>query len=301
MRTARRTAPAPARGEQGSTGSERAGLRRLTRLVLLGLLIGACSMERRTTSPSLVFASILPQKYFIDRVANGDAEVVVMVGPGANPATYEPSPRQMAELSEARAYFRIGVPFENAWIPRITSAYPELRMVDSSAGIRRIDGDPHVWTNPLLVKAIARNLQAAFSAMRPDRRDAYEANSLAFQRDLDALDAEIRAILRPIRNRKFMVFHPSWAYFAAAYGLEQISIEREGKEPGAKRLAQFIAQGKREQIKVIFVQAQFNRRSAETIAQAIGATVVVVDPLAEDYLSNMRDVARAFAAAMEGR
>ncbi len=274
-------------------------MRLLIPFALLILLAASCSAERGGGSRYLVFSSILPQKYFVERVAKGDAEVVVMVGPGANPATYEPSPRQMAQLSEAQAYFRIGVPFEEAWMPRISAAHPDLRIIDTSEGIRKIDGDPHVWTNPLMVRTIAVTLKEAFAAMIPARKAVYDANCSEFIRDLEALDAEIRAMLHPVKNRKFMVFHPSWAYFAAAYGLEQISIEREGKEPGAKTLERFIALGKKEQVKVIFVQAQFSRRSAETIAQAIGAQVVAVDPLAEDYIVNMRRVATAFAMAME--
>lgn len=266
-------------------------------------------------APIEVFASILPQKYFIERVGGERVAVSVMVGPGQSPATYEPTPRQMSQLSQARLYFRIGVAFEEAWLDRISVASPQMKMIDTRRGIplREIESarqeeaaaagggikDPHVWTSPLLVKIMAGHIRHALMATDPTHRDDYEKNYAVFAAELDQLDQWIRHLFQNIGSRSFMVFHPSWGYFADAYGLKQIAIESAGREPGPRTLSSLIEQGRKEQVKVIFVQQQFSRRTAETVAQAIGATVVVIDPLAEDYLDNLRHIAQAFAAAMQ--
>jgi zinc transport system substrate-binding protein len=197
---------------------------------------------------------------------------------------------------------------------RIAAINPDMRIVDVRQGIalRQVDqppganplpmgqgrADPHVWTSPPLVKLMAQNIRDALSEIDPAHRDEFFANNRAFAADLDRLDRDIRASLEGIGTRSFMVFHPAWGYFADTYGLKQVPIETGGKEPGARTLAQVIELGRREHVKAIFVQTQFSRRTAETIARAIGARVVAVDPLAEDYLNNLRRVALRFAEAM---
>jgi zinc transport system substrate-binding protein len=149
-----------------------------------------------------------------------------------------------------------------------------------------------------LVKIQAKTICEALTEEDPSHRAYYEANMKAFHRDLDQLDREIAHSLKDIKSRKFMVFHPAWGYFAHDYGLEQIPIEMEGKVPTAKSLHYVIEEAKEEEIKIIFVQKQFSKASAETVARAIGGRVVPMDPLARDYLSNIRQVADAFAGAL---
>jgi zinc transport system substrate-binding protein len=261
------------------------------------------------------FVSILPQKYFVERIGGKHIAVSVMVGPGQSPATYEPTPTQLSRLATARIYFGIGVEFEQVWLKRIAAGNPGMRVIDMRRGIatreiERSEGtrapvaqrgraDPHVWTSPPLVKIMAANIRDTLSQLDPAHRDAYRANCGSFAADLDRLDQDIRVLLKNVSTRNFMVFHPAWGYFADTYGLRQIPIEAGGKEPGARTLAHVIEVGRRERVKVIFVQAQFSRRAAETIAQAIGARVVAVDPLAEDYMNNLRQTARRFAEALQ--
>jgi zinc transport system substrate-binding protein len=263
-----------------------------------------------------VFVSILPQKYFLEQVGGRHVRVSVMVGPGQSPATYEPTPRQLMALGEARAYFRIGVPFEAAWMGRIAAANPGMAIIDTRRGIRlramdrphgrgdarRSQGleDPHIWTSPSLVEIQARTIRDALIDLDPGHRADYEHNWQRFAAELKALDAYIRERLRDVKDRNFMVFHPSWGYFAHAYGLRQIPIETEGKTPGARGLARLIEQARAMHIKVIFVQTQYSRRTAQAIAEAIGARVVAVDPLAEDYVQNLKHVTDVFAEAMSG-
>jgi zinc transport system substrate-binding protein len=158
--------------------------------------------------------------------------------------------------------------------------------------------DPHVWTSPPLVKHMAGTIRDKLAELDPAHTADFARNHDAFIRELDALDRDIRILLDPLTNRKFMVFHPAWGYFADTYDLIQVPIEREGKQPGARALAALIDQAQRENVRVVFVQPQFDRRQAEQVAQAMGGSVVAVDPLAADYIDNLREVARQFAEAL---
>jgi zinc transport system substrate-binding protein len=275
---------------------------------LCGILCLAAPLASFGDRPIVVVVSVLPEKYFVERVGGKYVEVTVLVGPGQDPHIYEPMPRQVALLDQAQVYFPIGMPFEQAWIPRIERANPKLRVVDLSAGLPGLGAetgqgshgvlDPHTWTSPPLVEAMAVKIRETLVRLDPARAAAYQANEAAFVRDLKALDEEIRKLLGPYRGRAFMVFHPAWGYFARTYGLRELAIESEGKEPGPKTLVSLIELAKTERIGTIFVQQQFSRRSADIVARAVGAKVVALDSLAEDYLANMRLVARRIAQAL---
>ena len=278
----------------------------------LSLLLAGCLAVVPVWAAVEVAVSILPEKYFVEQIGAEHVSVIVLVGPGQSPATFDPAPRQMSRLAGARLYFRIGVDFEDAWLARIEAVAPGMAVIDLREGItlRQMDRppgadgpgggmkDPHVWTNPLLVKRMAATIRDALIQIDPDHAADYRANHARFAAELDALDKDIRTLLAPFKGHRFMVFHPAWGYFADRYGLCQTPIEFEGKTPGARTLNQLLEQARAEGVRMIYVQSQFSRRIAETVAQAIGARVVAVDPLAEDYSANLRRVAQAFAQAM---
>ncbi len=258
-----------------------------------------------------------PQKAILEQLGGDRVAVSAMVRPGQSPHAYEPTPRQIAALARTDAYVLTGVPFEQAWIGRIRAANPAMRIVDGRAGIELRDYgahdgghdhgsnhdegalDPHVWTSPVLVKRMAVGIHAALVSMDPANEAHYDRRLSAYRKQLDVLDRDIRETLDGLPPASaFMVFHPSWGYFADAYGLRQLPIEREGKEPGARGLAAIIDQAKRENVRVVFVQPQFNARMAEQVARAIDGRVVAVDPLAEDYGDNLRRVASRIAEAI---
>lgn len=282
---------------------------------LIGLCLLAVFPGVINAEPLSTFVSILPQKYFVERIGGEHVRVSVMVGPGQSPATYAPTPKQMAEFNDAKVYFRIGVSFEAAWLGRIAKTNPGLKIVDNRARIRlhaiepgsrpdhatKAHGhyDPHIWTAPPLVKVIAAQIRDTLVDLDPAHATEYRANFRHFARDLHQLQHAIWETLPKENVGRFMVVHPSWGYFADTYGLQQIPLEQAGKEPGAKQLAQLIEQAKQENIRVIFVQQQFSRRNAEIVAQAISGKVVALDPLAEDYLQNMHLVAKSLAEAMD--
>ena len=271
---------------------------------LFGVLSSLC-----WAAPLEVFVSILPQKYFVERVAGDSVKVEVMVRPGMSPGNYEPTPQQMNALARSAAFFRIGVPFEETWLPRIQRAAAGLKVVDTRAGIalQPIDPDgktggrldPHIWTTPLLVKQQAAVIRDALIELRPSDRATFEAGYAAFAAELDRLDADIRDQLAGKKERRFLVFHPAWGYFARAYGLQQMAIEVEGKEPGPQMLSKIIDTARKEKIQVVFVQKQFSKKAAEAVAREIGGKVLEIDPLAEDFVGNTRAVAGALADAMQ--
>ena len=296
--------------------------------------------------PLRVFASVVPIQTFGEKIGGQHVDARVMVRPGFNPHTYDPTPQQITALAGAALYVRVGVPFEKAWMERIRSANPRMQVLDARDGIslREMEAhahdehgdeaehhqesghdhrhggeaphadhdehdahagehdheqDPHVWTSPPLVTHMVGRIRDKLSELSPDHAADFARNHDAFVAELRALDAELHTLLDPLPNRKFMVFHPAWGYFAESYGLTQVSIEREGKEPGARGLAALIDQAKQEQVKVVFVQPQFDKRQARKVAQAIGGVVVSVDPLAADYVDNLRRVGREFAKALQ--
>ena len=290
--------------------------RRTVFCALAGLALGLAA-GRATAAPLRVVVSLLPQRAIVEAVGGGFVTVEVLVGPGRNVHTYEPTPRQMAALAEADLILPIGVPFERAWLPRLKAAHPQLPVLDllAAAGIAPLpllghapaesgaeepagELDPHIWTDPLLVARLLPPLVAALAAADSMHAADYQAGAARFAAELAALDAEIRGLLAGLEGRRFLVFHPSWGYFAAAYGLVQVAIEHEGKEPGARSLAGIIARAKTEGIRVVFVQQQTATASAQAVAEAVGGRVIALDPLAPDYVENLRRSARLIGEAL---
>jgi zinc transport system substrate-binding protein len=262
-----------------------------------------------------VYVSILPQKYFVQQICKEFADVQVMVPPGASPATYEPRPKQMAAISNTRLYFSIGVPFEKAWLKKIAATNPDMVIVPTDQGIKKIPMavhrhrdkeepselgplDPHIWLSPPLVKIQAGTILKAVQEADPDRHTIYEVNYRAFISQLSDLDGELRNTFDGRQGLQFMVFHPSWGYFAATYGLKQVPIEIEGKEPKPAQLKELIERAREHGIKFIFVQPQFSSRSAKLIAREIGGQVIYADPMAENWAGNLQAVALKIRTAL---
>ena len=271
-----------------------------------------------------VFVSIVPQKYFVEQIGGPRVEVSVMVKPGASPATYEPKPRQMAKLSQAKIYFAIGVPFENTWLPKFTAANNKMHLIRTDKGIEKIpmadhmghvsehashnDGesqskrdakDPHIWLSPLLVKIQADHILEALVKADPANRNVYNTNHQNFIATLDAIHLALKQLFNDAAGGEFMAFHPSWGYFAQTYGLKQMPIEIEGKEPKPAQLKGLIEHARQNDIRAIFIQPQFSIRNAQLIAKAIKAEIIIADPLAENWPQNLVATAKKFKAAIK--
>jgi zinc transport system substrate-binding protein len=285
--------------------------------LISGVILLICSGPAQAGKKLAVFVSIPPQKYFLQQIGKQRVDVQVMVQPGVSPATYEPKPRQMAAISGAHIYFAIGVPFEKTWLKKIAAANPDMQVVHTDHGIPKIPMaanhteserhrekdhhgalDPHIWLSPTLVMTQARTILNALVEIDPAHRSVYEVNYRAFVSKLVALDDELKNIFAGKQGFQFMVFHPSWGYFARAYGLQQVPVEIEGKNPKPAQLKALIEHGKKKHINIIFVQPQFSSRSAGLVAKEIGGQVIFADPLAPDWSGNLREVAQKFKVAL---
>ncbi|WP_298753972.1 zinc ABC transporter substrate-binding protein [uncultured Arcobacter sp.] len=252
----------------------------------------------------IVTVSILPQKYFIEKIAMDKVFVNVMVQPGASPASYEPKTSQMKDLINSEIYFSIGVPFEEAWLGKFKDINKNMQIIDSSKGIKKIaiaqhhhEGevhhhneeilDPHIWLDPILVKVQAKNILDALVQIDKKNRNFYYDNYKNFLFELDALHLKLSTILKEVKGKRFMVFHPSWGYFAKRYELEQEAVEKEGKEPKSKEIIALINEAKEEGIKVVFVAPQFSKKSAEIIANGIGGKTIFIDPLSNKWKESL--------------
>lgn len=268
-------------------------------LFLPALLVGFAFHGTLSAAPTRVFVSVSPQKYFVERIGGNRVKVSVLVPAGADPHTFEPKPATMVELSRAGAWFTIGIPFEENLEPRLSSGNDELAIVRTEEGILRNDHgpggvDPHVWLSPRLVKVQAENILQGLIKIDPAGEKTYRGNARRFAAELDALDRELKTLFSGSRGKSFLVFHPSWGYLAADYGLVQVAIEVDGKEPKGADLGRVIELAREKRIRTIFVEPQSSSRSARTIAESIGAKLVTADPLAANWADNLRKVARAF-------
>ena len=301
-----------------------------------------------------VTVSILPQKYFVEKIAGDLVAVNVMVEPGAAPETYEPLPQQLAQLNNSSAYISIGVPFEEAWLEKIISANSDIVLVNSGEGIEKIeleghhhhhededehdehdhdeekaekdehdhddhdhDGekaekndedhdedeleslDPHIWLSPKLAKTQAENIYEALVEIDPSNESVYQENLDAFLTEIDEIDRQVEQMLASLSTREFIIHHPSWGYYAQDYDLEQISLELEGQEVSSAEFVELIQDAKSKQVKYVFAQPQFNNKTVETFAREIGAEVVILDPLAENWSQNILDTTNKLAQAMK--
>ena len=276
------------------------------RILLFGaILVAVCLIGAYLLIPQTekneekigVAVSILPQAEFVERIGGDKVKVTVMVPPGASSHTYEPTPSQLKEVSKAKMYAKVGsgIEFELAWMDKIASVNKKMLIVDCSKGIKLIDNDPHIWLSPRNAKIMVENIYQGLIKIDPANQEYYARNKEKYLQELDKLDNEITQALSGKKNRKIMVYHPAWAYFCRDYDLEQIPIEKEGKEPTPQGIASLIKQARENNITVVFASPQFNTKTAETIAKEINGKVVLIDPLAENYLENMRKVAEAFA------
>ena len=275
--------------------------------LVLGLAAGCLAAE-----PLAVAVSILPQKYFVERIGGDAVRVTVMVPPGADPHSYEPRPRQMAELSASALYLAIGVDFERAWLKRLRSASPKLKVVRTDEGIPKRpmaaagghrhgagEPDPHIWLSPPLVKTLSGNILQALAAADPGNRAAYEERCARFLQQVEALDAELKTVFADRQGTRFIVLHPAWGYFADAYGLEQIPIEVEGKDPKPAQLQNLIQEARSRGITAVFVQPQFSTKTAELVAREIGGQVIAADDLAENWPENLRATSQRLRSALK--
>lgn len=276
------------------------------------------------------FVSILPAAYFVERVGGPNVEVSVLVGPGQDPHTFEPTPKLMAKLANAQVLFKMGFPFEETLIKKVGSSFKNVEVVDLQQGIKLRamteeeseaeeaehghgeaeehghdheagEMDQHTWLDAQLAKVQAKTIADTLIRIDPGHKDQYEKNLKAFQADLDAIHEQLKKALAPVKGKSFFAFHPAYGYFGDAYGLKQVPVQIGGKEPTARQLARLIELAKEDGVRIIFVQPQFSKKSAEALAKSIDGAVVPLDDLAPDYLKNLQEMATKLDSALQAQ
>lgn len=255
----------------------------------------------------VVTTSILPTAFFVERIGENDIEVNSIVRANADPHSFEPKVSDMKKLELSNIFFAVGIEYEDIWLDKFSKAYPNLKIIKTQGENIKYNKishhnhdhshdefDTHIWLDPIMVKDQAKIIAQALSQKYPQNAKIYSQNLDKFIQDIDKLDAYIKDSLKDIKNRKFMVFHPSWGYFAKRYHLTQIAIESGGKEPKPAALAELIKKANQEDIKVIFVSPGFSQKSAQLIAEQTGAKLIEIDHLSKDWLNNMYKIAQIF-------
>ena len=288
-------------------------MRRYFTIILISLFtlsfFSACKQKTAANTKPVVFVSILPQQYFVQRIAGDRYHIEVMIPPGMGHSDYDPTPQQMKELANAKLFFRIGyIVFEDAWMKTIAGNNPALGIINTSIGtdimqegesIIEIPGntttdkhnesgvDPHIWLSPKEARIQAKHYLDAFIKLDPSGTAFYTKNYTDFINDINKLDDTLKVELAPLKGHKFMIYHPALTYLARDYGLQQISIEYAGKEPTAAYLFKLVDVAKKEHIKVVFIQLQYDTKNAAAIAKEIHARLIQFDHMAPDWLDNM--------------
>lgn len=264
--------------------------RSLTFLLFFQLLgLSSCQYEYKIDE-RLLTVSIEPLRYITEAIAGDCYTITTLTPEGVSPESYMPTPQQFAKMNDGSAYIYIGsLGFEMQNISKIIENCPHLYVVDVSSNIPAIthqhscdasdSADPHIWTSPENIKIIARNICKALVHMDSTNTLIYKENLVKFNHHIDSIDYAIRHQLKDLKHRTFLINHPALAYFAKQYKLHQLSIEHEGKEGSAERVAQLIEQCKKDSVKTVFIQKQNSGRAAQRIAEEIGAKTVTINPL----------------------
>ena len=283
----------------------------------VGLVAGFAACTDMVNSPQSDMAvTIQPLKYIIEGITGDDFTIDVIVPNGASPETYEPTPKQIIALNNSKMIFSTGlIEFENALLGRLRN---QSSIVNLSQGIELIEGtcshnhskathnghshshgiDPHIWTSPRELKAMAEN---AYNAIAKSYSDStkYLAAYEVLMTELDALDKECEKLCNNADSKAFVVYHPALTYFARAYGIEQITVESDGKEPSAKHLASIIEQAKQKGVKCVLYQTQYPRSVVEVLAKDMGIEAVEFDPLAENITEDILQITHTITGIKE--
>ena len=286
----------------------------MKKIALFILLIGFGCSPRPTPETPIVSVSILPQKYIVEKIAGDLVQVQVLVPPGASPELYSLMPSQMKDLSASEAWLRIGkIGFEEGWTDKIQQAIPQLKIIDTSVQAEWIAGeeeehgdhihlhgiDPHIWSSPREMSGIATETYRTLVALFPEKEGELTARHEAFQQEISQLDIDLKNQFDQLENKKFLIFHPALSYLARDYGLEQIALEVDGKEPSPNHMKSVVELARTANIRVIFIQKEFDRENARQLANEIGGEVIQIDPLNENWEGQLREIASKITSTQQ--
>lgn len=282
-------------------------MRKIIIISTLLLSITACAPQQPTGEQTL-YVSILPLRGLVGDIVGDDFDIEVLVPPGASPETFEPTPRQFVALNNARLIFNVGlIDFETTLMSKVEDRQKVVNLSDS---VELIAGscshcghahahphgvDPHIWTSPKALQQMAANAYEAIRRVYPDSVK-YEKNYRRLTEKLRELDREVADRIAKSGVDRFVIYHPALTYYARDYGLQQIAIEADGKEPSARQIAQLIRAAREDGVRRIFYQSEFPASTVEVIAEDIGAEPVEIDPLREDVFANLLEITELITA-----
>ena len=281
-------------------------LKYLLSLILAFPSIGLFAADSRP----MLLVSVAPYKYFVEKIAGDTVDVMLMVPAGASAHTYEPTPRQVLTASKAEMWFIIGESFEGRVLPSFKAHNASLETVDLRKGVDLIIADPrsgacccccadcqdlHIWLSPKEAKIQAVTIADALSRRYPAYSEKYQSALKELLHELDQLNSDISAQLKPLKNRLIFVSHPAYAYFCRDYDLKQLSVEVEGKDPTPQQMTKLLNQVREAKTRRIYIQPQYSNKGAKLFASEIGAEVITLDPYSEDYFKSMREIAKQFS------
>ena len=266
-------------------------------LALCAALAG-CSGAPDAEERLQVAVTIVPQAWLVEQLGGDRVSVTTLVTAGESPATYQPSDAQVSRLIRSAVFFRIGVACEySPWFEAI-ERLGRVEIIDLRQGVGEVR-DPHIWLSPMRLKRQARTVAETLERLDPVSRDHYRRRLAGLEERLDALDAELHQRLAPFAGRAFLVFHPSWFYFAEDYGLRQLALEIEGKVPSDAEITRLQRAAREEDLSVVFFQPQITGRAVQAVAATISGRTEMLDPLAADVAANLRRVADRLVASFE--
>jgi zinc transport system substrate-binding protein len=280
-------------------------------LVIFGVIIYSLNFkksESNNVEKTVVAVTIAPEKAFVEAVCGELAEVVVMVPPGSSPANYEPSAKEMVDFSKSKLYFSIGVPTEEANIIPKTKDLKDMKVVSLNEEVTKVypdvqlssgGRDPHIWLSPKRAIVMVNTIASEMGELDPKNKDTYKKNAKEYIAKLNQLDLDIKTSLEGVKSPKFIVYHPAFGYIAADYGLKMYALEEDGKEASSERLKEMIDFAKKENIKTIFYQAEISSEQAKSFADEIGGKTTKLDPLAQNYIENLKNMSNLIAEVME--
>lgn len=269
-------------------------------LIFISLFISSCSSNNEKANNNIT-VTIEPLRFFTERIAGDRFSVQTMVPSGSSPETYEPTPRQLVYLSHSCLYIKIGkIGFERTWMSRLKVNAPQMKIIDSSEGIRYIKDengieDPHTWMSCKNARIISRNILNALLKTKNNNSPCTKKDSIYFTNNYNKLIKDINKTERSIiakkkRNKTFIIYHPILTYFAKEFDMKQLPMEEEGREPNAKQMMQLIQTAKKDKVKTIFIQREFSPRSSMQIVMALHSEPTEINPLSYNWLEEMRNI-----------
>jgi zinc transport system substrate-binding protein len=266
--------------------------RLLRAFLILVLLLPLSCVGPAQSDRLVVLTTVLPQADMVRQIGGDNVEVIVMVPPGQDPHTYQLGISQMVKVSQAKAYFILGsgLDFERTSLEKIKAQNQEMLIFNTSEGIEIEGNDPHIWLSVTNAKVMVQNICDGLKKIDSDNADYYQSNCDRYLDKLEDLDKDIEEKLATVDERYFLVYHPAFGYFASEYGLTQLAVEEEGKDPATADLARIIEEARAHDIDYVFVEPWLDPSKARVIVSELGAEIKVLDPLPESYIEGMKDI-----------